>query len=68
MQVANYEVYFFNPPWYLDPDTRKLLDYCIRKTEQKLIEEVFAVGFSPVFSAYFPEYLNFADSLELRGI
>merc|ERR1719253_96980 len=42
-QIDTYEVFFFEPPWYLDVDTRALLDHCIRKTNEKILEELFAL-------------------------
>lgn len=37
--VQNYEVYFFNPPAYVDDDLREYILNCSRWTHKKLIEE-----------------------------
>lgn len=37
--VQNYEVYFFNPPGYVDEDLKEYMLNCSRWTHKKLIEE-----------------------------
>ena len=37
--VQNYEVYFFNPPAYVDEDLKEYMLNCSRWTHKKLIEE-----------------------------
>jgi predicted nucleic acid-binding Zn-ribbon protein len=39
--LSNYEVYWYDPPQYIDADLKAFLEDCIRLTNKKLIEENF---------------------------
>merc|ERR1711939_279454 len=40
VNLQEYEVYWFEPPHYIDDDLKVFLQTCIRETNKKLIQEV----------------------------